>query len=141
MGTFIVGDDVAEAAKLVRERIERLRVPSEYDHWHARGREMGASLEYIVASIESLVLPVEPKVAFELLVAVFEADGVAMEGCGEHDWEVECAFQRAAGVMVGAARSLPPAEVRKKIEALMAGDSYGVREGLRLLVSPAGAAR
>jgi hypothetical protein len=101
--TFIVGDDVAEAVQSVWERIKGLRVPEEYEHRHARGREMGASLEFIVASIESLVLPVNPRVAFELLVAVFEADGVAMENCGEHDWEVECAYRRAVGVMAAAA--------------------------------------
>jgi hypothetical protein len=94
---------------------------------------MGARLEFIVEAIESLVLPVNPKVAFEL-VAVFEADGVAMENCGDHDWEVECAFRRAAEVMVEAARSLPAAEVGEKIRALMAVDSYGVRERLRAVV-------
>jgi hypothetical protein len=36
----------------------------------------------------------------EDLVAVYEADGVAMENCGEHDWEVEgtladCKFRYA----------------------------------------------
>jgi hypothetical protein len=124
----------------VRERIKGLRVPSDYDYRHARGREIGASLEFIVASIESLVLPVNPKVAFELLVAVFEADGQTMEDCGEHDYEVGCAFGRAAAVMAEAAKLLPEAEVREKIEALMAGDSYGVRERLRVVISTAGVA-
>jgi hypothetical protein len=132
--TFIVGDDVAATAESLRQRIKGLRVPSEYDHRHARGREMGASLEFIVESIESLVLPVEPKLAFELLVAVFEADGVALEHCGDHDWEVECAFERASGVMAEAAKLLPAAEVREKIEALMAGDSYGVRGALARVI-------
>jgi hypothetical protein len=136
--TFIVGDDVAETVKSVSERIKGLEIPTEYEHRHARGREMGASLEFIVASIESLVLPVSPKVAFELLVALFEADGVAMENCGEHDWEVECAFQRAAVVMAEAAKSLPAADVAEKIRALVAVDSYGVRERLRMVVSMAG---
>jgi hypothetical protein len=99
---------------------------------------MGASLEYIVASIESLVLPVNPQLAFELLVAVFEADSVAMENCGEHDWEVECALERAARVMAEAAKSVPAAEVAEKIRALAAVDSYGVRERLKAMVSTAG---
>jgi hypothetical protein len=134
--TFIVGDDVAEAVKSIKERIEGLDVPDEYTHRHARGREMGTSLEFILASIESLVLPVEPKMAFELLVALFEADSIAMENCGEHDWEVECAFRRAARVMAEAAKSV--AEVAEKITTLLAVDSYGVREKLRMLVSLAG---
>jgi hypothetical protein len=139
--TFIVGDDVAEAVKSVRERIKGLRVPEEYEHRHARGREMGASLEFIVGSIESLVLPVEPKAAFELLVAVFEADRQAMENCGEHDWEVECAYQHAAGVMAEAAKLLPAGDVAEKITALLAMDSYGVRARLRVVVSTAGVDR
>jgi hypothetical protein len=125
--TFIVGDEVAEAAKSIKERIEGLEVPDEYAHRHARGREIGASLDFIVESIESLVLPVDANAGFELLVAVFEADSVAMENCGEHDWEVSCAFERAAEVMAGAAKLLPAAEVAEKIEVLMAVESYGVR--------------
>jgi hypothetical protein len=56
-----VGDDVAEAVESLRARIGFLRIPEEYEHRHARGREMGASLEFIVESIESLVMPVDPK--------------------------------------------------------------------------------
>ena len=136
--TFIVGDDVAETAESVRERIKGLEVPSEYDHRHARGREIGASLAFIVESIERLVLPVDPKIAFGLLVAVFEADGVAMENCGEHDWEVECGYRRAAEVMAVAVRAVPAAEVEAEIAALVVADSYGVRERLRTLIPPPG---
>jgi hypothetical protein len=54
---------------------------------------MGVSVDFIVDSVERLVLPVDAKAAFQLLVALFEADGVAMENCREHDW-----FQRAVRV-------------------------------------------
>ena len=84
------------------------------------------NLEYIVDSIESLVLPVNPRAAFELLMAMFEADSVAMENCGEHDYEVTCAFERAAELIAEAARALPREEVEEKIQSLMAGDGYGV---------------
>ena len=67
-----------------------------------------------------------------LLIALFEADAVAMENCGEHDWEVTCAYQRAAGVMAKAATNLPSAEVERRITALIDGDGYGVRSGLAL---------
>ena len=77
--TFIVGDDVRETAESLRQRIKGLCVRSESDHRHARGREIGASLEFIVESIESLVLPVDASAAFDLLVGVFDADSVAME--------------------------------------------------------------
>lgn len=133
--TFIVGDDVAETAESLRQRIRRLRVPTEYDHRHARGKEIGASLALIVESIESLVLPVNPHLAFDLLVTVFEADGRAMENCGDYHWEVECAFERAAEVLAEAAKSLPAVEVKEKIKALMAVDSYGVRKVLSSIIA------
>ena len=59
--TFIVGDNVAETAESLRARISSLSIPEEYEHRHARGREMGASLEFIVESIESLVMPGGPE--------------------------------------------------------------------------------
>jgi hypothetical protein len=136
--TFIVGDDVTETVTSVRERLKGLRTPSEYDYRHARGKGTGASLAYIVESIESLVLPVDAKAAFELLVAVFEADGKAMENCLDHHWEGECAFERAAGVMLEAAKAVPRAEVEEKLAELMAVDSYGVRESLKLVLASVG---
>jgi hypothetical protein len=41
--------------------------------------------------------------------------------------------------MIGAARSLPAAEVGEKIRALKALDSYGVRKKLRVVISTPGA--
>jgi hypothetical protein len=71
--TFIVGDDLAETVDSVQQRSRGLRVPSEYDHRHSRGREMGLSLDFIVDSIERLVMPIDPKAAFRLLVTLFES--------------------------------------------------------------------
>ncbi len=88
-------------------------------------------------SIESLVLRANPGAAFVLLVAMFEADGVAMDHCGEHDWPVECAYRRAAGVMAEAAKFLPAADVAEKIRAMIAVDCYGVRERLGTVISTA----
>ena len=139
--TFIVGDDVAETVESLRARIGSLRIPEEYEHRHARGREMGASLEFIVESIESLVVPVDPKRAFELLVLFFESDGVAMENCGDHDFEVACAFERAAGLIGKAARSLPAGEVTAALEPLLDEDGYGMRAVLAEVMSNRGAVR
>jgi hypothetical protein len=133
--TFIVGDNVAETVESLRARIGSLRIPEAYEHRHARGREMGASLEFIVESIESLVMPVDPKRAFELLVLCFESDGVAMENCGGHDFEVTCAFERAAGLIAKAARLLPAREVTSALEPLLYDDGYGVREALAKVIS------
>lgn len=128
--TFIVGDDVTETVESLRERIRGFSVPSEYEHRHSLGKEMGASLDFIVDSIERLVLPNHPNAAFDLLVAIFEADQVAMENCGEHDWEVACAYKRAVGVMAEAAKHLPRAEIEERVKGLIEADLYGVRAGL-----------
>jgi hypothetical protein len=128
--TFIVGDDLTETVESLKERIGGLAVPTEYAHRHSRGREMGASLDFIIDSVERLVLPVDANAAFELLAAIFEADAVAIENCGEHDWEVACAYTRAAGVMAMAARSLQPARVEVRIKTLIEGDRYAMRAQL-----------
>jgi hypothetical protein len=136
--TFIVGDDVAETVESLKERIGDLRSPTEYAHRHARGKEIGASLGYVLDSIETLVLPVNPKAAFTLLVAVFEADAVAMENCGDHDFEVSCVFERAAELIGRAAKSLPRTEVVAVVEGLVDDDGYGVRGQLAELMSSRG---
>jgi hypothetical protein len=133
--TFIVGDDVAETAESLRKRISSLRIPEEHEHRHARGREMGASIEFIVESIETLVLPVDPRIVFGLLVKLFEADGVAMENCGDHACEVSCAFERAAELIGKAAQSMPRAEVVAALERLLDEDGYGVRGVLAEVIS------
>jgi hypothetical protein len=125
--TFIVGDDLAKTVESVRERLRGLQIPSDYEHRHSPGREIGVNLDFIVDSVERLVLPIDPNAAFQLLVALFEADGVAMENCGEHDWEVACAYQRAQGVMAEAAKSLPRAEVEESVKTLIDRDGYGMR--------------
>jgi hypothetical protein len=132
--TFLGGDDVSETGAALRERLTALSVPSEYPHRHARGREIGEQLGFIVDSIDRLVLLVDPAAAFELLVAVFERDGLAMEECGDHHWEVEMAFERAAKVMAVAAKSLPAAAVAERVRALMANEGYGVRAALKTVM-------
>jgi hypothetical protein len=133
--TFIVGDDVKETVGSVRERIDNLGTPTEYAHRHARGREIGASLGYVLDSIETLVLPVNPKAAFQLLVKLFEADAVAMENCGDHDFEVSSAFERAAELIGRASRSMPHREVIAALEALLEEDGYGIRGPLAEVIA------
>jgi hypothetical protein len=132
--TFIVGDDLAETVTSLKERIGNLQTPSEYAHRHARGKEMGASLGYVLDSIETLVLPVDSRAAFRLLVKLFEADAVTMENCGDHDFEVTSAFERAAELIGRAAESLPQTEVAA-LDALLDDDGYGVRGHLAEVIA------
>jgi hypothetical protein len=125
--TFVVGDDVAEAVASIGERIGDFQSATEYAHRHARGKEIGASLVFILESIETLVLPVDSRAAFRLLVKLYEADAVAMDNCGDHDFEVTAAFERAAELIGRAAESLPQTEVVAALDALLDDDGYGVR--------------
>ena len=72
-------------------------------------------------SVERLVLPIDAGAAFELLATVFQADDVAMENCGEHHWDVACAYKRAAGVTTRAAARVISCRFRK-------GEFRGVHE-------------
>ena len=59
--TFIIGDDLEDVAQTLRKRLTRLQRPTEYVERHARGREVGLSLDLIVESIAQLVLPMESR--------------------------------------------------------------------------------
>jgi hypothetical protein len=133
--TFILGDDVKATVQSIGARIRDLRTPSEDAHRHARGKEIGASLGFILESIETLVLPVDPKAAFKLLVRFFEADTVAMENCGDHDFEVSSAFERGAELIGRASKEMPQAQVVGALEALLEDDGYGVRGALAEVIA------
>jgi hypothetical protein len=133
--TFIIGDDVKETVASIGARIRDLRSPTESENRGQLGQEIGERLEFILESIETLVLPVDPKAAFKLLVKVFEADAVAMENCEDHDFEVGSGFERAAELIGRAAESLPQAEVVAALEALLDDDGYGVRGALAEVIA------
>lgn len=133
--TFIVGDVVAEAVEALRVRIKGLAILDEYAYRHARGKEIGVNLGFLLDAIESLVLPVDPRQAFDLLVLLFQADGQAMENCGDHDFEVTCAYERAAELIGRAATSVPRADVVAALEPLLNDDGYGVRGDLAEVIA------
>lgn len=136
--TFVVGDDVLQAAESLRLRLRSLQSPSEYRHRHALGEGIGQSLQFILDGIETLVLPAEPRRAFALLVELFEADGRAIEECGEHTYEVECAFERAVALIRAVAEAIPGADVAAGVSRLMVADPYGLRRGLGAVVPKVG---
>jgi hypothetical protein len=133
--TFIVGDDIAAATESIKARIDSLRTPSESDYRRQYGEEIDERLGFVVDSIETLVLPVDPKKAFELLILVFQSDAVAMENCGNHDYEVTSVFEQATELIATAARSLPHREVEAALQPLILDDDYGVRGGLLEVIS------
>lgn len=139
--TFIVGDNVVETVESLEERIGALRTPTESDYRRRLGEEIGVRLGFILESIETLVLPADPKRAFELLMNVFKADAMAMENCGDHDFEVTLAFERGVGLIAKAAESLSHAHVATALTPLLDDDGYGVREQLAEVISSREATR
>jgi hypothetical protein len=128
--TFIVGDDLTATRESLSERIYAFR-PSKHRHVRrGEGAQVGERLEFILDSIESLVLSVDSRAAFELLVSLIERDGDAMEQCGDYHDSVAAAVNRAIRLVAKAGRSLPEEEVRRTLERLVAEDAYGTRETL-----------
>ena len=125
--TFVVGDETAATEESLRERIGDLRTIAERDLRYQRGKQIGERLGLILDSLETLVVPIDPRNAFELLVSVIERDGHAMESCGDHDDSVAYAIERSAELIGQASASLPTAEVVKTLRRLVDTDGYGVR--------------
>ena len=128
--TSVLGDEVDQVSASIKERIASIEGIAEYEYRHRRGAEVAQRLNFILDAVERLVLPVDPRCAFELLVRFFESDGVAIESCGDHDQGVTCAFERAALLMGLAVTELPRVEVEATLRKLLKDDYYGVRHAL-----------
>jgi hypothetical protein len=135
--TFILADDFAETTASLRSRIDALRVSNRRHSRHLPDEEMGQRLGYILDAIQSLIPPVSPATAFELLVLVIDRDGDAMQQCGHDHFCVETALKRAARLLSDAAKSMPIRKVSITLRRLIAQDGYGTRCALGALVSQA----
>ena len=128
--TFIVGDDLSETTASLKRRIDALRGSRRSNSRHRAHEEVGQRLGYILHSIETLVLPLSPARAFELLVLLIERDGDAMEQCGDDSWSVQMQLETAASLVATAMKPLPRIEVKQTLERLVAEDGYGTRTPL-----------
>lgn len=127
--TFILADDAVAVAESLERRVAALGVGGG-GALGGDGESVGRRLAYLVEAIETLVLPVDSRRAFGLLVALIERDGDALERCGDHHDAVQWALARAADLIERAIGGLPPQEVRATLERLVAADDYGVRRPL-----------
>jgi hypothetical protein len=132
--TFIVGDDLVETIASLEERVDALRGPEFREDRDRVGEEVGKRLGYILDAIETLVLPADPRGAFNLMVLLVQGDGDAMECCGDHHDAVASAFERVAGLVEQVARTLPADEVLETLQQLTARDDYGTRRPLAAVV-------
>jgi hypothetical protein len=121
--TFIVGDNLSEATESLKKRINALRLSERRHPRCGAWRDVGRRLCYIYEAIETLILPVSPAIAFELLVLTVERDVDVMMQCGGDTLAVDAGATRAAALLTLAAKSLPSSEVTKTIRRLVAGNS------------------
>ena len=128
--TFIVGDNLSETSASLKERIDALRGSRRANSRHRAHEEVGERLDYILRSIETLVLPRSPATAFELLVLLIERDGDAMEQCGDDSWSVQMQLETAASLIATAMKTLPSIDAKQTLERLVAEDGYGTRTPL-----------
>jgi hypothetical protein len=128
--TFLVGDDLAATVASLDERVAALRESPAVARRDRAGEDVGRRLDCILEAIETLVLPRDPQAAFELLIRLVQADGDAMERCGDHHDAVSSAFERAAGLTAQAVQTLPSHEVGPRLQQLIADDDYGTRRAL-----------
>ena len=138
--TFIAGDNLVETMASLEERVDALRGPEFREDRDRVGEEVGQRLGYTLDAIETLVLPVDPSAAFDLLALLVQRDGDAMERCGDHHDSVASAFERAAGLVEQVARRLPLDEVLETLQQLIAQDDYGTRRPLAAVVQGIAAA-
>ena len=133
--TFIVGDDLVETVASLEARVDALRYSDSRDDRDRVGEEVGQRLGYILDGVETLVLPADPRGAFNLLVHLVQRDGDAMECCGDHHDAVAVAFERAIGLVEQVARRLPLDELLETLQQLIAQDDYGTRRPLAAAVN------
>jgi hypothetical protein len=133
--TFLVGDDLAATVASLEERVAALRESPAAERRDRAGEDVGRRLDCILEAIETLVLPRDPRAAFELLVLLVQRDGDAMERCGDHHDAVSSALERAARLTAQAAQTLPSHQVGPRLQQLIADDDYGTRRGLVAVVS------
>jgi hypothetical protein len=131
--TFIVGDDVAEASAAVRARIELLSDVASKKSRNRAGADVAQRLGFIVDAIETQVLPIDSRMAFDLLVEVMQRDGEAVEASSDCDHEVALALERAGALILRTAELLPAAYVQNALGPLLASDGYGTRRSLQAL--------
>jgi hypothetical protein len=135
--TFLVGDDLPAITGSLKERIDALRGSRRSHPRHRIHAEVGERIGYILWSIETLVLPVSPATAFELLVLLVERDGDAMEQCGDDHWSVRMKLETAAELVAKAMKYLPGRDARQTLERLVAEDGYGTRAPLAAVLAKA----
>lgn len=128
--TFILGDDWNATSIDLECRLKSLRDRRPRSR-HEFGREVGQRLTFVLDAIKTLVLPKNPRRAFDLLVLLIQSDGYAMESCGDHHFEVSLAIDSAIELIARVAPAIPTDVAQAALRSLAESDEYGTRSKLK----------
>ena len=79
---FVAADNLAEARQLLDAELNAIReAEREYDYPPPR-RCAPSGVDHMLDAVELVVLPADPRAAFELLTRVIESDGPVAENAG-----------------------------------------------------------
>ena len=132
--SYLLAEERVELLASLQARMASLAPDSDYEWRHRYGQDVGERLNYLLDTIETLILPAATRDAFDLLVGVVEQDGTAMESCGEHYDSVQVAYERAVDLLRRAVHFVPAQEARLVLGRLLAHDLYGARASLTSII-------
>lgn len=135
---FVAGDDTAEAKRLIEAEVGDIgQGEREYEWRHRWGEMLQRRVDHVLDAIELVILPADPRAAFELLTHVIENDDAVAEQSEEDG--LQPTFDRACALWLTAARAVPAGEVGPVLARLVGSDDYGLRR--RLVDGPPGDVR
>jgi hypothetical protein len=127
---FVAADDPPAAAQALKTEFARIIAGErEYDYRHRRGDVFIQRVDHVLDAIELVILPANTRAAFNLLVEVIESDESIANQSGDAD--LQPMFERACDMLLAAACSLDPSEIKPILHRLASADAYGFRQRLR----------
>jgi|CZKI01.1.fsa_nt_gi hypothetical protein len=127
---YIAADDPSVAMQALKTEIAHINAGErEYDYRHRRETIFIQRVAHILDAIELVVLPANPRAAYDLLVEVIESDELIANQSGDAD--LQPTLERACDLLPTAARSLDPSETNPILERLTLADRYGLRQRLK----------
>jgi hypothetical protein len=127
---FIAADDPPAAVQVLKTEISQINAGErEYDHRHRRGDAFIQRVDHVLDAIELVILPANTRAGFNLLVEMIERDESIVNQSGDAD--LQPTFEKACDMLLAAARSLDPSEIKAVLNRLASADDYGFRQRLR----------
>lgn len=127
---FVAADDPAAVAQMLKTEMAQINAGErEYDYRHRRGDAFIQRVDHVLDAIELIILPADTRAGFDLLIEMIENDESIVNQSGDAD--LQPTFEKACDMLLAAARSLDPSEIKPVLNRLASSDDYGFRQRLR----------